>query len=185
VKHPEVNCTKVNCTKLRGPVEQTAFFFRAEFRTRRVLVPHSGRACRVLPAPARYSRLLLCARARVALLPVRYSCPLAFPTRLLLLLASLIAPFVARYPFVAKYEDARYPYVANHEHPPGMGTIRGASTPGHGHYPGCDPGLPLCCSCPYPPMCSYPCLCYPRPADGQHVDTFSPFPRGVVYGSSP
>ena len=76
--------------------------------------------------------------ARTPLLPVRYSCPLAFPTRLLLLLASLLAPFVARYSFVAKYEHARYPYVANHEHPPGTGTTRGASTPGHGHYPGCE-----------------------------------------------
>ena len=68
---------------------------------------------------------------------MRYSCPLAFPTRLLLLLVSLLAPFVARYSFVAKYEHARYPYVANHEHPPGTGTTRGASTPGHGHCPGC------------------------------------------------
>ena len=93
---------------------------------------HSGRACRV-PAPAYYSRLL-CARARAALVPARYSFPLAFPTRLLLLiLVSLLAPFVARYPFVAKYESyehARYPYMANHEHdhehPPG------------GHYPGCE-----------------------------------------------
>ena len=108
----------------------------------------------------RYSRLLG-ARARALLLPVRHSCPLAFPTRLLLLIVSLLAPFVARYPFVAKYEHARYPYVANHEHPPGTGTTRIASTPGHGHYAGCDPGLPLCCSCPYPSMCSYPCLCLP------------------------
>ena len=77
----------------------------------------------------RYSRLL-CARARAALLPVRYSCPLAFPTRLLLLLVSLLAPFVARYPFVAKYEHARYPYVAKYEHPPGTGTTRGAN-PGY------------------------------------------------------
>ena len=61
---------------------------------------------------------------------MRYSCPLAFPTRLLLLLALLLAPFVARYSFVAKYEHARYPYVANHEHPPGTGTTRGA-TPGY------------------------------------------------------
>ena len=90
----------------------------------------------------RYSRLL-CARARALLLPVRYSCPLAFPTRLLLLLVSLLAPFVARYPFVAKYEHARYPYVAKYEHPPGTGTTRGASTPGHGHYPGYDRATPV------------------------------------------
>ena len=93
---------------------------------------------------------------------MRYSFPLAFPTRLQLLLVSLLAPFVARYSFVAKYEYARYPYVANHEHPPGTGTTRGESTPVH--YPGCDPGLPLCCSCPYPSMRSYPCLCLGRPS---------------------
>ena len=83
----------------------------------------------------------MCARARAALLPVRYSCPLAFPTRLLLLLVRYSCPggarypFVAkyehaRYPFVAKYEHARYPYVAKYEHPPGTGTTRGA-TPGY------------------------------------------------------
>ena len=59
---------------------------------------------------------------------------------------------------LSKYEHARYPDVANHEHPPGIGTTRGASTPGHGHYSGFDPGLPLCYSCSYPSMCSYPCL---------------------------
>ena len=95
---------------------------------------------RRVPAPARYSRLL-CARARAALLPVRYSCPGG-----------------ARYPFVAKYEHARYPCVAKYEHPPGTGTTRGASTPGHGHYPGCEPGLPVCCSSTYPSMCSCPSL---------------------------
>ena len=72
------------------------------------------------------------------LLPVRYSCPLAFPTRLLLLLVRYSCPGGARYPFVAKYEHARYPFVAKYEHPPGTGTTRGASTPGHGHYPGCE-----------------------------------------------
>ena len=80
----------------------------------------------------------MCARARAALLPVRYSCPLAFPTRLLLLLVRYSCPGGARYPFVAKYEHARYPFVAKYEHPPGTGTTRGASTPGHGHYPGCE-----------------------------------------------
>ena len=69
---------------------------------------------------------------------MRYSCPLVFPTRLLLLLVSLLAPFLARYPFVTKYEHASYPYEAKYEHPQGMGTTRGASTPGHGHYPGCE-----------------------------------------------
>ena len=72
----------------------------------------------------------MCARARAALLPVRYSCPLAFPTRLLLLLVRYSCPGGARYPFVAKYEHARYPYVAKYEHPPGTGTTRGA-TPGY------------------------------------------------------
>jgi len=95
--------------------------------------------------------------------PARRSYPPATRARPLFLLVRYSCPGGARYPFVAKYEHARYyPYVAKYEHPPGTGTTRGESTPVH--YPGCDPGLPLCCSCPYPSMRSYPCLCLGRPS---------------------
>ena len=51
-----------------------------------------------------------------------------FLLAVLLLLVSLLALFVARYPFVTKYEHARYPYVAKYEHPPGTGTTRGSNS---------------------------------------------------------
>ena len=108
--------------------------------------------------------------ARTPLLPVRYSCPLAFPTRLLLLLASLLAPLwlatpsrrSTSTPATPTWQTTSTPRaraLPGVQAPPGTGTTQGASTPRHGHYPGFDPGLPLCCSCPYPSMCSYPCLC--------------------------
>ena len=75
-------------------------------------------------------------------MPARRSYPSATRARSLFLLvcysyssATRARPGGARYPFVAKYEHARYPYVAKYEHPPGAGTTRDASTPGHGHYP--------------------------------------------------
>ena len=52
---------------------------------------------------ARYLRLL-CARARALLLPVRYSCPLAFPTCFLLPLIWLPVPRCASTRFAGRRE---------------------------------------------------------------------------------
>ena len=92
-------------------------------------------------------------RACCALVPARRSYPFATRARSLFLLVCY--SYSSRYslllllatPAWRKYEHPRARALPWAPPPTGTGTALGA-----------PPGLPLCCSCPYPSMCSYPCL---------------------------
>jgi hypothetical protein len=95
-------------------------------------------------------------RACCALVPARRSYPFATRARSLFLLVCY--SYSSRYslllllatPTWRKYEHPRARALPWAPPPTGTGTALGA-----------PPGLPLCCSCPYPSMCSYPCLSLP------------------------
>ena len=92
------------------------------------------------------------APTRPLLVPARFSYSSATPTRPLLVPGGCSLPLrgeVRARPLPLRGEVRARPL-------PLRGEVR--APPGHGHYPGCDPGLPLCCSCPYPSMCSCPLL---------------------------
>ena len=89
-------------------------------------------------------------RARPLLAPVVRSCPRGAPTRPLLVPARfsyssatptrpLLVPGGCSLPLRCEVRARPLPLRGEvREHPPGAGTTRGASTPGHGHYPGCE-----------------------------------------------